>query len=114
MSSRLAGKIAIVTAAAQGIGRATALAFAREGARVIAADLNADKLKELAADGNVETHVLDVRSAAAIAAAERTSSTCVSTLPSAASSFSLSALRSAAMTRAPSRANANAVARPIP
>jgi len=68
MSSRLAGKIAIVTAAAQGIGRATALAFAREGARVIAADLNADKLKELAADGNVETHVLDVRSAAAIAA----------------------------------------------
>ena len=39
--SRLANKTAIVTAAAQGIGRATALAFAREGARVVACDINA-------------------------------------------------------------------------
>lgn len=65
---RLSGKTAVVTAAAQGIGRATALAFAREGARVIAADLNAAKLKDLAAEAGIETRVLDVRSAAAIAA----------------------------------------------
>ena len=45
MSGRLQGKIAFVTAAAQGIGRATALAFAREGATVTATDINLDKLE---------------------------------------------------------------------
>ncbi|HSK42177.1 MAG TPA: SDR family NAD(P)-dependent oxidoreductase, partial [Arenibaculum sp.] len=40
MAGRLDGKVALVTAAAQGIGRATALAFAAEGARVIATDIN--------------------------------------------------------------------------
>ena len=40
MSNRLEGKTAFVTAAGQGIGRATAEAFVREGARVIATDLN--------------------------------------------------------------------------
>ena len=44
---RLEGKNIIVTAAAQGIGRATALAFAQEGAKVIATDINLDKIKEL-------------------------------------------------------------------
>src|SRR4051794_28121886 len=44
---RLSGKTALVTAAAQGIGRATALAFAREGAKVIATDVNLEKLSEL-------------------------------------------------------------------
>ena len=45
--SRLAGKTALVTAAAQGIGRATAELFIREGARVIASDIDLDKLSTL-------------------------------------------------------------------
>lgn len=63
--SRLANKTALVTAAAQGIGRATAELFAREGARVIATDIDAGKLSELQ---GVETRRLDVRSADAITA----------------------------------------------
>jgi 2-keto-3-deoxy-L-fuconate dehydrogenase len=47
MSGRLSGKITLVTAAAQGIGRATAEAFAREGAQVIAADINDSALAKL-------------------------------------------------------------------
>jgi 2-keto-3-deoxy-L-fuconate dehydrogenase len=68
MSGRLTGKSAIITAAAMGIGRATALAFAREGARVIATDINADALEDLAKAAAIETRVLDVRSPAAMAA----------------------------------------------
>ncbi len=68
-SSRLAGKTALVTAAAQGIGRATALAFAREGARVIATDINAALLQSLAAETGCATRLLDVTDAAAISAA---------------------------------------------
>lgn len=70
MGDRLSRKKALVTAAAQGIGRASALAFAAEGARVIATDINAAKLAELkrAAKGEVETRVLDVTDAAAIGA----------------------------------------------
>ena len=44
---RLTNKNIIVTAAAQGIGRATAIAFANEGANVIATDINEDKLREI-------------------------------------------------------------------
>ena len=44
MSEKLQGKSALVTAAAQGIGRAAALAFARAGATVTATDVNLDKL----------------------------------------------------------------------
>jgi 2-keto-3-deoxy-L-fuconate dehydrogenase len=65
--SRLLNKTTIVTAAAQGIGRATALAFAREGARVVACDVNAAGLEALAAEARVETRVLDVRSTDAVA-----------------------------------------------
>ena len=65
---RLAGKRAVVTAAGQGIGRASALAMAREGARVLATDVNEQALASLAAEG-LETRVLDVRDPASIAAA---------------------------------------------
>ena len=47
MSGRLAGKIALVTAAGQGIGEATAFAFADEGATVWATDINEAALKNL-------------------------------------------------------------------
>jgi 2-keto-3-deoxy-L-fuconate dehydrogenase len=69
MTARLAGKTAFLTAAGQGIGRATALAFAREGARVIATDLNAEALASLKAECDCETHRLDVTDLAAIQAA---------------------------------------------
>ena len=58
MAGRLQGKTAFVTAAAQGIGRATALAFAAEGARVIATDVNEAGLAPLAGP-SIATHRLD-------------------------------------------------------
>ncbi|HEX2939843.1 MAG TPA: SDR family oxidoreductase [Rhodopila sp.] len=61
----LTGKTAFVTAAGQGIGRATALAFAAAGARVIATDVDGAKLAGLASD-SIRTQVLDVLDAAAI------------------------------------------------
>lgn len=67
MSGRLQGKSALVTAAAQGIGRATALAYAREGATVTATDINADKLGEIASTPGIRTRKLDVTDPAAIA-----------------------------------------------
>ena len=47
MAGRLASKVVLITAAAQGIGRACAEAFAKEGARVIATDVDTEKLMEL-------------------------------------------------------------------
>ncbi len=65
---RLRGKTALVTAAGQGIGRASALAMKREGAEVFATDVNADALSDLARAG-LETFRLDVLDPASIAAA---------------------------------------------
>ena len=57
---RLNNKKIIVTAAAQGIGRATAIAYSKEGANVIATDINEKKLNELKAENsNIKTEVLD-------------------------------------------------------
>lgn len=67
MAGRLAGKTAVVTAAAQGMGRAAALEFAAEGAKVLATDINAAALEELKAHG-IETTVLDVTDAEAVTA----------------------------------------------
>ncbi len=69
MSKRLEGKTAFVTAAGQGIGRATAEAFVREGARVIATDINEALLAELAQATGCETRRLDVTDANAVTAA---------------------------------------------
>ena len=64
---RLQGKKALLTAAGQGIGAATAAAFAREGADVIATDINADLLAKLAAAiPGIHTRKLDVRDFAAV------------------------------------------------
>ncbi len=69
MAGRLKGKIAVVTAAGQGIGRAIAEAFVAEGATVWASDINRDALNDLK---RAKKHKLDVRSDRAIASfAER-------------------------------------------
>lgn len=65
---RLQSKHALITAAGQGIGRATAIAFAREGARVLATDVNAASLESLAAEGHrgISVATLDVLNGEAI------------------------------------------------
>ena len=65
----ITGKITLITAAAQGIGRASALAFARAGAKVIATDVNEAKLKELEGSPGITTRVLNVLSNDAVGAA---------------------------------------------
>jgi 2-keto-3-deoxy-L-fuconate dehydrogenase len=67
MAGRLEGKKVIVTAAAQGIGRATAMAAASAGASVLATDINTVLLAELEAEDRVRTSKLDVLDAAAVA-----------------------------------------------
>ena len=68
MAGRLSGKAALVTAAGQGIGRATAEAFLAEGARVVATDLDPAKLAGLA---GADCRALDVRSTEAVEALAR-------------------------------------------
>jgi 2-keto-3-deoxy-L-fuconate dehydrogenase len=66
MTERLAGKTALVTAAGQGIGRATVEAFAREGANVLALDIHEPSLAELARVERVRTRRVDVTDQTAI------------------------------------------------
>jgi len=67
MTDRLKGKTAIITAAGQGIGEATARLFAAQGARVIATDINSELLAQLEPGTNIETSLLDIHDAGAIA-----------------------------------------------
>jgi 2-keto-3-deoxy-L-fuconate dehydrogenase len=68
MTDRLSGKRALITAAAHGIGRASAIAFAREGARVLATDIDEAGLASLAQEEpRIATTRLDVRDDAAVA-----------------------------------------------
>lgn len=66
MAGRLEGKTAFCTASGAGIGRATAIAFAREGAKVIASDIDMVSLKDLGEHGIAETHIVDARQRASI------------------------------------------------
>lgn len=70
---RLRDKLIVISAAGQGIGRASAIACAKEGARVVATDLNAEALRSLAAEApGISVHEMDARDGAALAAlAER-------------------------------------------
>src|SRR4051794_39307681 len=71
MSAELAGKVAVVTGAGSGIGRATALLFAREGARLHLVDLNGDAVEAVRAEverggGRAEAHAVDCSDPAAV------------------------------------------------
>jgi 2-keto-3-deoxy-L-fuconate dehydrogenase len=68
MSDRLKGKRAFVTAGAAGIGRASAIAFAREGAHVFATDIDEKGLAALAKEGVAEVAKLDARDTPAVTA----------------------------------------------
>ena len=74
MTGRLAGRRCFVTAAGQGIGRASALAMAAEGATVIATDRDAAKVAEIAGP-SITTSALDVLDDAAVAAAFKAAGT---------------------------------------
>ncbi|MEQ8587601.1 MAG: SDR family oxidoreductase [Thalassobaculaceae bacterium] len=69
MAGRLSGKTALITAAGQGIGRACAEAFAREGASVIATDINDAALAELGAIDGITGRKLNVLDLEAVKAA---------------------------------------------
>jgi len=66
--SNLEGKTVLVTAAGQGIGRASALAFQRAGATVLATDINAGALASLADESSIATRILNVLDDAAVSA----------------------------------------------
>lgn len=68
MTTKLTGKSVLITAAAQGIGRATALAFAEAGATVHATDINLDVLSGLSGMTGIVTHKLDVLDTVAVEA----------------------------------------------
>jgi 2-keto-3-deoxy-L-fuconate dehydrogenase len=66
LANRLSDKVAFITAAGQGMGRAAAIAFATEGAQVWATDINAALLTSLESTSGIKTRVLDVTDGAAI------------------------------------------------
>ena len=66
MTANLTGKKVLITAAAQGIGQASALAFARAGATVHATDINAEALAKLSNEPGMTTHILNVLEADAV------------------------------------------------
>jgi len=66
MTQDLAGKTVLITAAGQGIGRASAIAFHQAGAKVHATDINTETLTQLAAETGVSTHKLNVLDEAAV------------------------------------------------
>lgn len=66
MTANLTGKKVLITAAAQGIGQASALAFAKTGAIVHATDINAEALAVLAKETGISTHILNVLEADAV------------------------------------------------
>jgi len=67
VAGRLEGKVALITAAGQGIGHATALAMAREGAQVYATDVNGNALEQYAGVAGITVRVLDVLDDKAVA-----------------------------------------------
>jgi len=68
MAGRLQGKKALVTAAGAGMGRAAVLAFVREGASVVATDINADSLQAFARQPGIRAETLDVTNEEAVKA----------------------------------------------
>lgn len=66
MTTTMTGKTVLITAAAQGIGRASALAFAKAGATVHATDINLDVLQGLSGETGIVIHRLDVLDAVAV------------------------------------------------
>lgn len=64
--TKLGGKVVVVTAAGQGIGRASALAYAAAGAKVWATDINDEALASLKGEANIETSKLDVLDAGSV------------------------------------------------
>jgi 2-keto-3-deoxy-L-fuconate dehydrogenase len=66
MNASITGKSVLITAAAQGIGRATALAFAAAGAKVFATDINETALQSLASEASITACRLDVLDTAAV------------------------------------------------
>ncbi len=68
MTGKLGGKVVVVTAAGQGIGRASALAYADAGAKVFATDINEEALSTLTGSTNIETAKLDVLDSASVTA----------------------------------------------
>ena len=72
MTARLKNKRTLITAAGQGIGLSTALAFANEGAEVVATDINPDTLNSLSNENpRIETRLLDVTKPEEIQQAEK-------------------------------------------